>query len=803
MATADWKAVVTTEIRVSLSKISEEDIGKVIGTKYRNLRSIESETNTRIEFDKRNLDVFIFGEPKAAKLAHSLLMGRIELISQENTSHRPDTIINLLGAEFTEAVAFCKFIEEDSTYEQDEERVKAENAQRREGRRFVLHPVTGLQFQEVCTSRYWVYRVCSNVQFMLYDFRSNVILDASMSFVRRCKELVEGKMGKSFKVEVGSALFAGLVYLDMKLIRTAMQISLGKVVFNEMDRENFALDEIKLVLDDFQHLRLNKEITKIFREKLGASWASRLRTLLPKLGYSDCYIKNIVTINHLEQKEDGTENQAVWTAKPSEAMEGGLLNLVKARTSDRCVFLNTLCGPTNALDLFMKLFVAGRESDEVSNEIDNRLRRSFLYTPEHGFLINSELGQPYPPLVDAFGKYTRETTFLRGDIKLILVEVIHGTTVRWYEVRMRSGTLKKLARKSSAELDLQEVVAALTELCDAAEEIKKHLYVKTTPDSEKMRASLPIIQRPHKKVAPLKNESDAAEASTTWPAVEKLQSRLIDNGKKAVSSEEMVKMFRSKAAAAGVTIATTTPVKEKKEGGFNNALKDGVVNSPTSYSPDVFSPRRNTDVEMANMLGFIDYSSFGVSAPNKTLTKNPSHNFKENMPEPVCPESPLQRKEASRASNYNLSPTTVRPQVDEQSSQKPPHSFKLSPLSQEFKSNQITYNTPEKLEQNHKYEQRASEINNTNSPFTIIDSPMERNISIPVIPVEIRTPSKESPKGLTRKHRSRIDFFDPLGPVERGEGSGGDLICWSPKKPVFIDDDDDVELDGGDLLLDL
>lgn len=97
-------------------------------------------------------------------------------------------------------------------------------------------------------------------------------------------------------------------------------MSVGKVIFHENDRRHFPLQGAKFAIAEFRHLRFNKEITSEFRTAWEESWITKLRCMLPTLGYDkDGITTKTVKIYHTAQRSDGKCYEVVWS---TEILEG-------------------------------------------------------------------------------------------------------------------------------------------------------------------------------------------------------------------------------------------------------------------------------------------------------------------------------------------------------------------------------------------------------------------------------------------------------------------------------------------------
>lgn len=114
----------------------------------------------------------------------------------------PDAMVNILGKDFTDGILFCKLT--DATEGNDGDNSQ-DGSTPTEGKKakpavYVVHPIsmTDVERQKgrIMASELW-----RNAQFVTWDFKGNVIQDASMVLRRQLQRIPRG-IGKYLKLEV-------------------------------------------------------------------------------------------------------------------------------------------------------------------------------------------------------------------------------------------------------------------------------------------------------------------------------------------------------------------------------------------------------------------------------------------------------------------------------------------------------------------------------------------------------------------------------------------------------------------------
>lgn len=163
------------------------------------ITSVENNSNTRCSWDKRNLNIYIHGEPKDAKQAYTILMAQMAKFAGANGTTAPDAMVNILGKEFVDGVCFCKLT--DAT-EGDDSQDGSSSAKSKRGEPavFVVHPIH-MTDEEKQKGRILASELWRSAQFVTWNFKSNVIQDASMVLRRQLQRTPQG-VGKYLKLEV-------------------------------------------------------------------------------------------------------------------------------------------------------------------------------------------------------------------------------------------------------------------------------------------------------------------------------------------------------------------------------------------------------------------------------------------------------------------------------------------------------------------------------------------------------------------------------------------------------------------------
>lgn len=130
-------------------------------------------------------------------------MAQMSKFASANGTTAPEATVNMLGKEYVDGVQFCKLADaaessdDEDAQNDDETRVKTIKVKPAV---FVVHPVT-MTDQEKQKGRVMASELWRNAQFVAWDFKDNVIQDASMVLRRRLRQLPQGEE-KYLKLEV-------------------------------------------------------------------------------------------------------------------------------------------------------------------------------------------------------------------------------------------------------------------------------------------------------------------------------------------------------------------------------------------------------------------------------------------------------------------------------------------------------------------------------------------------------------------------------------------------------------------------
>lgn len=268
------------------------------------------------------------------------------------------------------------------------------------------------------------------------------------------------------------------------------------MIFYE-NSNNYPLDGAKFAVNDFCHLR---ETVSSFRKCLDACLIEHLGDILPKLRYNrEGNTFKTVKIRHIVGHKDGNSYANVWSL---DILEGGKyagskspsptsrwklliileksrpLELNKVRVFKRSPFSATIHNPAKAFDFKLSIIANARECTASTQEIEERISRTYRYSTKRGLLVNSEVerNHGYKPLVLAESRTFKETTWIRGNIKVSILEVEDGPE-SVFEVKVQNNQLKEYLRESPREVPLDYVIATVKELFEAIEEIRDELNI--------------------------------------------------------------------------------------------------------------------------------------------------------------------------------------------------------------------------------------------------------------------------------------------------------------------------------------
>lgn len=169
----------------------------------------------------------------------------------------------------------------------------------------------------------------------------------------------------------------------------------------------------------------------------------------------------------------------------------GTLEFVKARVRGDNPFSATVYGPATSFDFRFSIITNTRESAAHNQEIGDRVHRAYRYSAKRGLLVNHsyENNNGYTPLVNPKSRLVCETAWIRGDIKVIINEIQDGIDST-FQVKLQSNLLKKYTREEPGEVPLTDIVDAMKDFLEAAEEINGKLNILTADLPPKISPAL-------------------------------------------------------------------------------------------------------------------------------------------------------------------------------------------------------------------------------------------------------------------------------------------------------------------------
>lgn len=135
-------------------------------------------------------------------------MAQMARFAGANGTTAPDAMVNILGKEFVDGVCFCKLT--DATEGNDDDNPQdGSSSAKSKGKPavFVVHPIS-MTDEEKQKGRVLASELWRSAQFVTWNFKSNVIQDASMVLRRQLQRTPQG-VGKYLKLEV---FFFYLIY---------------------------------------------------------------------------------------------------------------------------------------------------------------------------------------------------------------------------------------------------------------------------------------------------------------------------------------------------------------------------------------------------------------------------------------------------------------------------------------------------------------------------------------------------------------------------------------------------------------
>lgn len=491
-------------------------------------------------------------------------------------------------------------------------------------------------------------------------------------------------------------------------------------------------------------------------------------------------------------------------------------------------FSATIYGPATSFDLRFSVVRNARESARNKQKIEDRIRRAYRYSSKRGLMVNHsfENSNGYTPLVHPKARHIRETTWIRGHIKVIILEVQDGSNSK-FQVKVRSGLLKKYTRNDPGEVQLENIFKAVKELFEAAEELNDELDVLGTELSPESFA---------KPTRPTENEMHSCPTTPTGtmnrnsppynpyqtPTLNRLPTPTINNplrmDKFMATDSITVRREPNEASPSQVPVSRDKSEDNAANNPFDFVLGSAPKNTDFGPQPEKgsMSPAladspttgvRGTEVFWeGRLVGIIDEFGFGTPVLTPTRTAPAIRPSPESSPKGVeiLPKNdkvkvnkPKLELTNHRNSNSSVTPKWLNhntvPIPAPRDNSVPPH---LRPVTK----------SPKMFAQSGTPPGSSSPTRQVNPPhnnlsdyfFNLLDSPADQSSSSRA---SILTPNKIiSPKS----GRMRVDFF---GSVEPLKGDDGDLMSWSPNKNelAYVHENDSLELEMGEgvsLLLD-
>lgn len=136
-------------------------------------------------------------------------MAQMARFAGANGTTAPDAMVNILGKEFVDGVGFCKLTDATEGSDDDSPQDGSSSAKRKKGKPavYVIHPIS-MTDEEKQKGRILASELWRSAQFVTWNFKSNVIQDASMVLRRQLQRTPQG-VGKYLKLEV---FFFYLIY---------------------------------------------------------------------------------------------------------------------------------------------------------------------------------------------------------------------------------------------------------------------------------------------------------------------------------------------------------------------------------------------------------------------------------------------------------------------------------------------------------------------------------------------------------------------------------------------------------------
>lgn len=486
-------------------------------------------------------------------------------------------------------------------------------------------------------------------------------------------------------------------------------------------------------------------------------------------------------------------------------------------------FSATVYGSATAFDLRFSIITNTRESAAHNREIEDRIGRAYRYSAKRGLLVNHtyENSNGYTPLVNPKARLVYETTWVCGDIKVIISEIQDGPDST-FEVKIQSNLLKKYTHEEPGVVPLSDIVDAVKDFLEAAEEINGELNLLTAElpkevpnpatvaklDMGDLYSTSPSAMQPSYEMLGASIHNPYGTPKSNKVPVSKMQtgksvSQISPFGDKSGDDTQRELLYSS-----GSSLKKTNLGAQQKKGLVSPMLPD----PPTvcSIKAEVFwegrvvgtinefGPRNPVLLHTNKTSQESSFTAKGVLPKHKEV--NDKHTY-EQKPIPTSTDTPPRSnssetvKKGGRNIDHGKSVTNpgpgdpllphLRPVIK---SPKPGYSTTIN-----FSNNPSPCSSPPTRQPTPSYNNFSDRF------FDLLGSTADGGSSPST---GVLTPKKIiSP----RSGKLKIDFFGSVGSLRGGDAE--DLLSWSPDNDAFtyVHDNDslDTELgEGVSLLLD-
>lgn len=502
----------------------------------------------------------------------------------------------------------------------------------------------------------------------------------------------------------------------------------------------------------------------------------------------------------------------------------GTLEFVKARVRGDNPFSATVYGPATSFDFRFSIITNTRESAAHNQEIEDRVRRAYRYSAKRGLLVNHsyENNNGYAPLVNPKSRLVCETAWIRGDIKVIINEIQDGIDST-FQVKLQSNLLKKYTREEPGEVPLTDIVDAMKDFLEAAEEINGKLNILT--------ADLPSkISPTHTKTEEIDmNNLSIASPSVMRPIYETLSASVHSPHGAQTSNRrsnpitkppQPVSNFVSGSFSIGGGRSTSElPLSSAKSG--NNTRGKAFMSIPGGALEKVFSEMQSKDGLMnvahpaTAILGIGTETfwesrvgdDFGIGIPVLAPTRKALQGASTTAERILLKHDKLKVKQASGPGFIPATPSSGSSAIAKQANNAPhkksttgaasisdplpPH---LRPVVKASASTTTTNHSPDNPSL---IGLPSPSIDFSDRFFDLLGSATDDTGPS----AGVLTPRKAVSTG---PERVSVDFFGSVGSLKQGDA--GDLMSWSSDKGIFAyENENDVEVEVGEgvsLLLD-